>query len=148
MSEKYIQFVANYDDWVSVKKLKIEAVTDPRTILEFLASLTTGIDRKVEENLGKIIELQKIKAAVDSVFAGGKGAGAISEAIAAVNSSAVNKAINELTEKPEWQKKERSEMQGFCKAYAMRLALKKCGLLIDYSEVEVPGMKRLTKKKG
>jgi hypothetical protein len=147
MQEKFIQFVANYDGWVAIKKLKIEAATDPRSILEFLASLTTGIDRKVEENLGKIVELGKLKAAVESVFAGGKGADAISEAIAAVNSPTVNKTISEITEKPEFQKNEQAELQGFCKAFAMRHALKKCGLMIDYSEIEIPGMKRLLKKK-
>lgn len=148
MDEKYIQFVANYDDWVSIKKLKIEPNMDPKTIMEFLASLTTSVDRKVEDNLKKIVDLKQVDDAVNAVFSGGKGAGAINEALAAVNSSKVNSAINAITEKPEWQKNEQKEIQGFCKAYAMRVALKKCGLTIDYSEIEVPGMKRAMKKKA
>ncbi len=146
-SEKYIQFVANYDDWVSIKKIKIEPTTNPKTIMEFLASLITSVDKKIEDNLKKIIDLKKVEDAINEVFAGGKGASAINEALAAVNSSKVNSVINQLTEKPEWQKNEQKEIQGFCKAFAMRFALKKCGLIIDYSQVEVPGMKRLTKKK-
>jgi len=147
LDEKYIQFVANYDDWVSIKKLKIEPNTDPRTILEFLASLTTSVDKKFEENLQKILDLKQVENAVNEVFAGGKGASAINEAIAAVNSSKVNSAINAVTENPKWQKNEQKEMKDFCKVFAMRTALKKCGLMIDYSSVEVPGMKRIMKKK-
>jgi len=60
--EKYIQFVANYDDWVAIKKLKIEPSMDPKTIMEFLASLTISVDRKVEENLGKMVDLKKLDA--------------------------------------------------------------------------------------
>ena len=55
--DKVIQFIANYDDWVAVKKLKIEEKTDPRTIMEFLAGLGIGIDRKIEQNLGKATTL-------------------------------------------------------------------------------------------
>ena len=31
--EKFIQFVSNYDDWVSVKKLKVEPGMEPRTVM-------------------------------------------------------------------------------------------------------------------
>lgn len=147
MPESYIQFVANYEDWVAVKKLKIEPGTDARTVMEFLASLTVSVDKKIEENLRKIVDLKQLENAISEAFAGGKGAGAINEALAAVNSSKVNSAINQITDKQEWQKNEQKEIQGFCKAFAMRLALKKCGLAVDYSEVEIPGMKRLMKAK-
>ncbi len=33
--EKYINFIANYDDWVAIKKLKVEPATQPTTIREF-----------------------------------------------------------------------------------------------------------------
>lgn len=67
--EKTIQFVANYDDWQAVKKLKIEEKTDSKTIIEFLASLATSLDNKVEANLGKIVDLKKIDAAVNELKA-------------------------------------------------------------------------------
>ena len=65
--DKYISFISNYDDWVSIKKLKIEPATDHKTIMEFLASLNTGIDAKVEANLGKIIDLKRIDAAINEI---------------------------------------------------------------------------------
>jgi hypothetical protein len=146
--EKYIQFVANYDDWVSIKKLKIEQGMDPRTIMEFLASLTMSVDKKVEENLRKLVDLKQVDDAINAVFSGGKGAAAINEALAAVNSSKVNTAINAISAKEEWQKGEQKEIQDFCKVYAMRVALKKCNLAIDYSGIEIPGMKRVMKTKA
>jgi len=44
-------------------------------------------------------------------------------------------------------KREIKELKGFCKAYAMRKMLKKAGLAIDYSQIDIPGMKRVMKKK-
>jgi len=68
--EKFVQFVANYDDWIAVKKLKIGEKTDPRTVMEFLASLGTGIDSKIEANLRKIINLEKIDNALNETKTG------------------------------------------------------------------------------
>jgi len=143
-----IQFIANYQDWVSIKKLKIEEKTDPKMIMEFLASLGTGIDVKVEHNLGKIVELKKLDNAVEEEVEKGKNEAAVSKAIAAVSSRKITQIINEIATNPDWQKNEQKEIQDFCKAYVMRKALKKLGLMIDYSEIEIPGMKRLKKKKS
>ena len=51
--EGSIQFIANYDDWKAIKKQTITEKTDPLTVMEFLASLTTSVDTKVEVNLKK-----------------------------------------------------------------------------------------------
>lgn len=144
--EESIQFVANYGDWRAVKKLKVEAATDARTIMEFLASLGTGIDRKIEENLRKTVGLEGVDAAISEIQ--GKGREAIAEILAEVSGRKVNSAIKEACTKPELQKNEQKELIGFCKAYAMRKALKEAGLMVDYSGVEIPGMKRLQKKKA
>ncbi|MFH1587177.1 MAG: DUF2666 family protein [Candidatus Diapherotrites archaeon] len=142
--EKYINFIANYDDWVSIKKLKIEPETDGRMVAEFLASLGTNIDGKIEQNLGKIVDLSRVDAAIAELELGKKDTG---KALEEVASRKVNSVIKEITELPELQKNEIKEMQQFCKVYAMRKALKQCGLQVDYSEIDIPGMKRLKKKK-
>jgi hypothetical protein len=141
-----VQFIANCGQWKAIKKLKIEPATDPRTVMEFLASLETGIDRKIEENLRKVVDLGKVDAAIAEIGAG-KGKEAIAETIAEVSSRKVNSVINEICAKPELQKNERKELIGFCKVYAMRKALNEAGLSVDYSSVDIPGMKRLMKKK-
>lgn len=142
--DKTIQFIANYDDWVAIKKLKIGPSTDPRTIMEFLVSLTTGIDSKIEQNLRKIVDLGKVDAAIDELELGKKD---VAKALEEVNSRKVNAVINEITSLPELQKNEQKELLQFCKVYAMKKALKQCGLAIDYSEIGIPGMKRLKKIK-
>jgi hypothetical protein len=142
--DKYISFISNYDDWVSIKKLKIEPATDPKTIMEFLASLNNGIDAKVEANLGKIIDLKRIDAAINEIGLERKD---IAKALEEVSSRKVNAVIKEITALPNLQKNEQGEMEDFCRVYAMRKALKACGLQVDYSEVEIPGMKRLKKAK-
>lgn len=144
--EKYISFIANYDDWVSIKKLRIEPVTDPRTVAEFLASLGTSLDNKIEANLRKLVALDKVDAAIAELGLVGKKDTA--KAIEEVNSRKVGSVIKEITELPQYQKGEQKELGQFCRVYAMRKALKECGLFVDYTLVEVPGMKRLTKKKG
>ena len=143
--EKYISFIANYDDWVSIKKLKIESVTDPRTVAEFLASLGTSLDNKIEANLRKIVALDRVDAAIAELGLGKKDT---AKAIEEVNSRKVGGVIKELAEALPFQKGEKKEIEQFCKVYAMRKALNECGLFVDYTSVEIPGMKRLMKKKG
>lgn len=147
--DKVIQFVANYDDWVAIKKLKIEPNMDPRMIMEFLASLGIGIDAKVEENLAKVVELDKLDSVLDEALEGasGKGEAAIAKAIAAVNSRAVSSTVNEITAKEGFQKNEQKELQQFCKVYATRKAFSALGLPVDYTSVDIPGMKKLKRVK-
>jgi len=143
--EKYINFIANYDDWVSIKKLKIEPATQPKTVMEFLASLTTSIDSRVEVNLRKVVELEKLDSAITELDLGSKD---YEGAIAAINSRAVTSVIKEITEIEELQKNERKELADFCKVYATRKVLKEIGLMVDYSGINIPGMKRVKKTKA
>ena len=144
MSEQYIQFVANYKDWVSIRKLKIEAATEPKSIMEYLASLGTSIDGKVEENLGKIVNLKEIDNALTELELGKKDTG---KALDEINTRKVGGVIKQLVEPLEGlSKPEKKEIIQFCKIYAMKKALKECNLMVDYSGVEIPGMKRTKKK--
>lgn len=145
--EKTIQFVANYNDWVAIKKLKIEEKTDPKTIMEFLASLTTSIDNKVSENLKKIVDLEKLDAALKELKFG-RTESEIANVLAEANSRKINAVISEISAKPELQKNEQKEIADFCRVYALKKALNECGLKIDYSSIEIPGMKRIMKKKA
>ncbi len=143
--EESIQFIANTKSWVSIKKLKVTEQTDPRSIMEFLGSLGTGLDRKVEESLGKIVELEKLDSVLDEILGEtGKNPGDI---IREVNGRKVSAIVNELVEKPEWQKGEKKEVSEFLKVYAMKKALKNVKVRVDYSEIKIPGMKKVKKAK-
>ncbi len=144
--EKIIQFIANYDEWQAIKKLRVDEKTDPKMVMEFLASLGTSFDAKIEENLRKIVDLGKMDAALDEIQYG-KSEEEIANALRTVNSRGVSAAIKEIVQKPELQKNEQRELEQFCRVYAFKKALKNCGLSIDYSSVEIPGMKRLQKRK-
>ncbi|MEK6959141.1 MAG: DUF2666 family protein [archaeon] len=142
--EGSIQLIANYDDWKVIRKITITPQTDPLMVAEFLANLTKSVDSKVEFNLKKIVALEKIDAAVESC---GLAKGDVAKAIDEVNSRKVNSVVKEVSQVPGLQKNRQSEVMDFCKAYAMRKALKACGVIVDYSEVEIPGMGRLKKTK-
>ena len=147
MSEnKYIQFVANYEDWVSIRKLTIEEKTDSKTIMEFLGGLGTSIDSKVEENLRKIVDLDKLDSAITALELGKKDT---AKALEEINTRKVGAVIKEITVNLEGlSKPEKKELVQFCKVYAMKKVLKQCVIMVDYSEIDIPGMKRVKKKKG
>ena len=147
MDEQYVQFAANYADWKSVKKLLVEASTQPRVIMQFLASLCIGVDRKVEENLRRTVSLGKVDEALKSVQAG-KDASSVANVIAEVNSRKVNSVIKDVCSVVEGvSSPEKKELEEFCKVYALKKALSSAGFFVDYSSInlKVPGMK---KKKG
>lgn len=142
--EKYVQFIANYEGWVSIRKLKIEPATDPRTVMEFLASLSNSLDSNVEKNLRKIVNLEKVDKAIEELGLAKKDT---AKALEEVNSRKVNAAISEIVEGLTLQKNEKKEIEQFCKVYAMKKALKACGLMVDYTSIDIPGMKKLKKAK-
>jgi len=143
--EESIQFIANTKGWIAIKKLKVTEQTDPRSVMEFLAGLGTGIDRKVEENLGKIVEIEKLNSVLEEILnETGKSAG---EIVQAMNSRKIGAVVNELVEKSEWQKGEKNEVAEFLKVYATRKALRNIKVRVDYSEIKIPGMKKPKKAK-
>lgn len=145
--DQQIQLISNYDDWVAIKKLKITDKTVPLSIMEFLASLTTSLDRKVEDNLRKIVALDKLDSILNEEIAEGKGIANIEKNLAVVSGRKINSIINEICEIEGMQKNMKKELSEFCKVYAMKKALKEVKLMIDYSEIKIPGMKKAKKKK-
>ncbi|MBS3057317.1 MAG: DUF2666 family protein [Candidatus Diapherotrites archaeon] len=149
--EKYIQFIANYDDWVAIRKMKITETTGAKAVLEFLASLGSGFDRKIAQNLGKIIDVVQLDNALNDVLvdSAGKSAEELGKIIALVRGPKINKVISELVGKvPNLESGVQKEIEQFAKAYAMRKALRECGLQVDYSEIEIPGMKKIKRAKA
>jgi hypothetical protein len=140
--EGQIQFIANYEDWKVVKKITITDLTEPLTIAEFLASLTYSTDDKIESNLRKVVELDKVDAALSELNLGKGDAG---KAIAEVNSRTVSKVINEIVKLDKFDGPTQKELIGLCKIYSIKKALKACGILSSYYEAEIPTLKRAKK---
>ena len=146
--ENVIQFIANYGNWVAIKKLKITPETDSKIVMEFLASLEMGIDRKVEENLRKIVDLEKVDKVLDELVSAGRSADNVAKTIAAVSGPKISRVVNEICDLDGLQKNEKTELADFCKVYAMRKALKECKLAVDYCGIKIPGMKKPKKPKA
>lgn len=142
--EGSIQLIANYDDWKAIRKQTITEKTDPLVVAEFLASLTKSVDGKVEANLRKIVALDKLDKAIEEL---GLAKGDAIKAMEEINSRKISSVINEISAIETRQKNQRKEIADFCKAYASRKCLKACGIVVDYSQVEIPGMGRLKKAK-
>ena len=143
--EGQIQFIANYEDWKVIKKITITNITEPLVIAEFLASLTYSTDGKIESNLRKVVELEKVDAAIKELSL---GKGDSTKAIEEVNSRKVGKVINEICKLPTFSGPVTKELIGLCKIYATKKVLKECGILVNYSEAEIPTLKRAKKAKA
>lgn len=142
--EGSIQFIANYDDWKVVRKQTITEKTDPLTVMEFLANLTNSVDGKVESNLRKIVDLTKLDNAIEEL---GLAKGDTMKVLEAINSRKISSIINEISAIEHLQKNQQKEVADFCRTYATRKALKSCGLMVDYTQIEIPGMGKLKKIK-
>lgn len=142
--EGSIQFIANYDDWKAIRKQTITEKTDPLVVAEFLASLTNSVDGKVESNLRKIVALEKLDKAIDEL---GLAKGDAVKALEEINSRKVGAVIKEISTVERLQKNQQAEVADFCRVYATRKCLKACGIMVDYTQVEIPGMGRLKKTK-
>jgi len=140
-----IQLIANYDDWKAIKKITITNVTEPLAIAEFLASLTYSTDEKIEDNLRKTVELDKIDSALAELSL---GKGDVGKAIVEVNTRAVGKVINEICKLDKFNGPTQKELTQLCKIYAVKKALKSCGILSEYSEADIPTLKRVKKAKA
>jgi hypothetical protein len=140
--EEGIQLIANYEDWKAIKKLTVTEATAPLTIAEFLASLVYSTDDKIAENLAKTVELNKVDSALAELDLGKGDAG---KALDEVSSRAVNKTINEICKLDKFDGPTQKELIGLCKIYAVKKALKACGIMSAYHEAELPNLKRVKK---
>jgi len=145
--DEVIQFVANYGEWRSIRKMKVTDQTPPLRIIEFLATLTYSIDSKIEENLSKIGSLDQVNAFLDENVDEGRGEQEIAKALRALQSTAFGKLVKEISEGFEGSKPEKKEIASIIRIYATRKALGKVKLFVDFSQAEVKDIKKSEKKK-
>ena len=130
--DKVIQFIANYDEWQAVRKIKITEKTTPKDIMEFLSMLTVSVDNKIEQQLRMIVELNKVDSFIKENIEKGKSIELIAKALNLLESRNFSKLLNELTGKIE-NKNDQKEIKSFIKLYAIRKTLNMLGLNVDYS---------------
>ena len=145
MSENgYIQFIANYPQWKCVKKFTITEKTGPKTFMEFLISYSLSLDNKLEQYLYEIVDMKEVDVFIQKAPAGKGipvwetahylGQKELEETIQKVSRVSSDETLNK-------------ELASFIRVYATRKVLRASGLLVEPSQIEIPGLKRLLKKK-
>jgi hypothetical protein len=91
-AEEYIDFMAKYKDWISIKRIGIRPDTKPEEVAYYLAGIRSTIDSKAYSFLG-------IKTSVIDEFIGRitngkrKSYGALSEVVNSINSPDAKAAL-------------------------------------------------------
>lgn len=143
MEESYIQFIANYAGWKAIRKIKVDEKTKDTDVVYFLMSLSQSFDNKIEISLRKAVALEKLDAVIKEAGSVKKaGSAEIASVLEFANSRKVNQAINEISEKEGLSKDEKEALKAACKVYALKKILTNNGLLVDYSQVKIPGTRK------
>ncbi len=137
-NEGKIRLISNNVQWKSIKKFAITEKTDPRTFMEFLGSFSASLDNKLESYLGEIVDLKKIETMLNR-GPQGKTASDLEKIFPFLNGNDLKQAIASLAHDP--------SIPQWLHVYANRQMLEKSKLFVKFSQVEIPGMKRLLKKK-
>ncbi len=140
--EGYIQFISTYPKWKCIKKYRVTAQTDSRTLAEFMSAYCVSLDQKFEFYLRQFFDM----GLIDEQLKKGPAKGAsYSEIVVFLNGSELSATLTKAL------KKNPAANHGiflhYLRAYAARKALRERGLFVEYSQVDVPGLKRLLKKK-
>lgn len=141
-----IQFIANYDAWKCVKKFTITELTDPKTVCEFFVSYSISLDNRMEKYLAQVVDISKIQALISSAPAG-KTAQEVPGILQYVASPALAQKCHAIASTSKAEKSQHVLLGKLVHAHVVRVILKQNGMAGDYSEVAIPGLKRLMKKK-
>jgi hypothetical protein len=141
-----IQFIANYDAWKCVKKFTTTELTDPKTVCEFFVSYSISLDNRMEKYLAQLMDVGKMKELIVSA-PNGKTAQEVPALLQYVASPALVQKCNAIASTSKTEKSSHALLGKIVHAHVVRVILKQNGIPGDYSEVAIPGLKRLMKKK-
>jgi len=135
--DESIQFVANCKDWQAIKKLKMDGKVPPIDVADFLASISISFDNKLFESVGKLIDLKKLDAFLDSIISGKlkkeEDFALVLKEVTGVNAS---KLVNSLIP-ADADNKTKDKLKEYSKVYLLRGALRKGSLSVDYSNIPI-----------
>ncbi len=101
--EEYVEFMAKYKDWISIKKMSISHSTKPEEVVYHMAGIRSAIDGKAFKFLG--IDTEMLDAyAESSTRSAGRGYSGLSRAVLIMESddskSIIEKACQSATMAP------------------------------------------------
>ncbi|MDP2666654.1 MAG: hypothetical protein Q8P05_04100 [Candidatus Diapherotrites archaeon] len=126
----FIQFIANYPKWKCIKKYRITEGADPRTFMEFMSSYKVSLENRFEayllslggEQLPGLVENAPDKTAKPSA------------------------TLSYIKEMASREVKD-DHLPSYASTYLARKLFRIRGLFTEASQIEIPGLKRLLRKK-
>ncbi len=141
MSEEQIQFVANVDKFVSVKKLKIEPKVTKEDIVEFFASIQFSCNQKIDDFLEKIVDVVKLQEQTNQLFDL-----KFNEFYEEINKPKTKKIITSLLPS-HIEKKQKDAYVEAIRVYLLNKFCVKNKIILSYNQVVFPSKKKIMKKK-
>lgn len=142
MSQESIQFIANFDKFVSIKKLTIDKDVKLTDVIEFLTSIQYSTSLKIKDYIEKIIDVKKFEEKTKPLFSLNVG-----QFLEEVNSRATKKILNEFVPLEKEKKDEKDAYVELLKVYLIdKYAIEK-KITISAHHIVFPSNKKLMKNK-
>ncbi len=142
MTEESIQFIANFDKFVSIKKLTIDKEVGPKEVIEFLTSVQFSTSQKIKDYIKKICDISNFEEKTNFLFSLEVG-----NFIEEVNSKQTKKIIKEFIPK-EMEKKELKDAYiELFKVYLIEKYSVDKKMVFGAHHIVFPSNKKLMKKK-
>ena len=142
MVEESVQFIANFDKFVSIKKLTIDKDVGPKDVIEFLTSIQFTTSQKIKDYLGKLCDIKKFEEKTKSLMALEAG-----KFIEEVNSNATQKIIKDFIPESMDKKDEKDAYTELFKVYLIEKYANEKKLVFAAHHIVFPANKKLMKKK-
>ncbi len=123
--DEFIDFSAKYKEWVAIKRLGITPQTKPEEIAYHLAGIRATIDSKMFRVLG--IDVDAIDARIKQIPKAGKGASAVSQALAEIEKPEFKRALAESCSS--------QALLPFAKTYALNKMINETGTETSLSQL-------------
>ncbi len=140
--DESIQFIANFDKFVSIKKLTIDKDVGPKEVIEFLTSVEFSTSQKIKDYLGKLCDIKKFEEKTKSLMALEAG-----KFIDEVNSNNTKKIIKEFIPEGMDKKDEKDAYTELFKVYLIEKYANEKKLVFAAHHIVFPANKKLMKKK-
>ena len=140
--EESVQFIANFDKFVSIKKLTIDKDVTPKDVIEFLTSVEFSTSQKIKDYLGKLCDIKKFEEKTKSLMSLEPG-----KFIEEVNSNATKKIIKDFIPGNMDKKDEKDAYTELFKVYLIEKYASDKKLVFAAHHIVFPANKKLMKKK-
>jgi hypothetical protein len=140
--DESIQFIANFDKFVSIKKLTIDKDVGPKEVIEFLTSVQFTTSQKIKDYIGKIIDIKTFEEKTKTLYTLNVG-----QFMEEVNSKATLKIIKEFVPGDIDKKDIKDAYAELLKVYLIEKYARDKEVIIGAHHIVFPANKKLMKKK-